>query len=58
MVTTVTEEKTNKYEIISGRRSYISEQTSASRSPLARLYSSLEKVKVYKFQINYKCLIE
>ena len=42
-VTTVTEEKTNKYEIKRGRRSYISEPTSASRDPVARLYSYLER---------------
>ena len=42
-VTTVTEEKTNKYEISSGRGSYIREQTSASRDPLASLYCYLEK---------------
>ena len=42
-VTTVTEEKTNKYEINKGRRSYISEPTSASRDPVASLYSYLER---------------
>ena len=42
-VATVTEEKTNKYKVNTVRRSYIREQTPASRDPVERLYAFLEK---------------
>ena len=43
MVTTATAPKIKKYEIKRGRRSYIRESTLASREPVARRYSYLEK---------------
>ena len=43
-VTTATAQKTNKYDINRGRRrSYIRESTLASREPVARRYSYLER---------------
>ena len=48
-VTTATAQKTKKYEINRGRRNYVREQTSASKEPVARRYSYLEKKETLKF---------
>ena len=42
-VTTATAQKTRKHEINRGRRNYVREQTSASREPVARRYTYLER---------------
>ena len=47
-VATVTAEKRNKYETNRERRSYITEQTSASRDPVGSLYSYLERKETLK----------
>ena len=47
-VATVTAEKRNMYEINRERRSYIREQTSASRDPVGSLYSYLERKETLK----------
>ena len=47
-VTTATAQKTKKYEINRGRRNYVREQPSASREPVPRRYSYLEKKETLK----------
>ena len=60
-MTTVREEKTNKFEINRGRRNYIREQTSASREPVVRRYSYSEKKDTLKVpeevQVPKSCLL-